>query len=136
MNDETYYENQEIQQDESAYSNVQILDKRIEPDKNTLRPKVNRNIIMGNITKQQMQQYSSENRYNRMVTDVPIEYGGWFLHGFANMGVENVEFDVTLSRSVDGFNQKQLNTTNQNQNIKDEREKTGWTSMFRRKRRD
>ncbi len=136
MTDENYYESQGQQEVDTAWSNVQILDKRIEPDKIIRREKINRNIVMGNISRAQQQQYSSENRYNRMVEDVPVNYGGWFLHDFAKMSINNVEFDVTLSRSVDGFNQKQLNTTNQNQNIKEDRDKGGFTSFFKRKRRE
>lgn len=122
--------------DEGAYTHIQILDKRIEPDKTPTRVTINRNIVMGNIKAEQMKQYDSENRYSRMILETPDAYGGWFLKDFADMSMDNIEFAVTLSRSVEGFNQKQLNTNNTNQTISDGTQKRTLSDMFRRKPRD
>ena len=127
-------EEQHETQNSNIFSVIQLQDKRIEPDKDKSRDLNNRNMTLGNTDKKEFYSYKAETRIAQYQQNVPLTRGGWFCQGFANMTLKQIEYEHTMSRSVDGFNQKIMVSSNNTQVIDDKRETGFFASIIGRKK--
>lgn len=113
-----------------VWNALQLQDKRIEPDKDKLRGTVNRNISMGNIRQRDFERMSVESWSARLFQSLPSSQGGWFLQHFGGLSFDNIEHVTTLSRSVDGFNQRMLVTSEGKQTLIDNTQHKSFVSRM------
>lgn len=123
----------DAQEDIEVYNQLQLQNKRVEPNKAYGQGTVNRNLNMGNIKNKQFEMFSRIADNARLQKKIPDEYGGWLVSEFANDDFNNIEFNLTMSRSIDGMNQKLLVTRYSGEVVEQPKDKALFNTLIRKK---
>lgn len=109
---------------ESAFSDIQIQEKNVEPE-NRLTPNIiTRNLQLGNVPRQEMRFYNHRIERAMDLLSFPQNQNGWLYTQMGRQLIEKNDVIMVMSGSTNGFVRTINNTRSIQQKIKDETNKS------------
>lgn len=118
---------------ETAWSQTELQEKTIEPDKGLDVEHINRNLQLGNISKQEYPFFITKTNKVVELMNYPFSRGGPLYRNQANKIMKQLNLEVISSNSREALARTLLNTRVNVSKLKDETPEKGWFSGVRRR---
>jgi hypothetical protein len=123
----------DLNQQQSAWMDIQIVEKTIEPDVKISPDQANRNMQLGNIAAPEFTFLAHRHERGMDLLNYPHERNGWMYKKYGLALLRKNDANLLLSGSKDGFVRQLLRTSTQVQRMKDETDRGLFKSTLGRK---
>jgi hypothetical protein len=133
MNDESgfgnYGLNQNIGNSMTVYNKTEIMNKLVEPENNIREVQLNRNLILGNIRREQLLIYDQISATADLLLFIPKSEGGFLFNEIGHLLDSRVNTFFVMSNSVDAKGRSLGVTQIRKDEVKQIEEKGGFGSF-------
>ena len=117
-----------------GWGNIELQEKTIEPDKTLDISNINRNLQLGNLSKNDYSFVITKTNKFVELNNYPFSRGGPVFRNRGKLIMQQLNFEVVTSNSIEGTARKLLNTRINVSRLKDESPEKGIFSGLRRGR--
>ena len=125
--------NNAIQDQSDAWSQVQLVEKTIEPDNKISPEQANRNMQLGNIDPREYPFVVHRHERAMDLLNFPQDRNGWMYNKYGVDLLRKNDAALLLSGSKDGFVRQLMRTSTQVQRMKDETDRGMFGSIMGKK---